>query len=341
MSRKKFSSFRWSDEVEPHKARTKEIITKHPEIRQLIGRNPYTFLVILVAVGILVALAFGVSPLGWDLSWIWTIVLAYFVGAFFCHTLWVCIHEASHNLIFKNKTANIWAGMIANLPHVFPSSVSFAKYHMKHHAYQGVEELDADMPFRWEAKLINNAPVGKAVWLLFYPIFQMLRPMRLKEIKLFDTWTLINWLVQAAFMFAIIYFLGAKAAVFLLASFFFSVGLHPLGARWIQEHFLTHGEQETKSYYGPLNVTNLNVGYHNEHHDFPSVPWNKLPKVKQIAGSYYTTLGFHTSYTGLLFRFLFDGSLSVYSRTAREKRGKRSAKAPHMPADMAAPEELS
>lgn len=340
MSRKKFSSFRWSDEVEPHKARTKEIIAKHPEIRQLIGRNPYTILVIIAAVGLQVALAYAVSPLGFDLSWIWTIVLAFFAGAFLCHTLFVCIHEASHNLIFKNKTANILAGMLSNLPHVFPSSVSFAKYHMKHHAYQGVEALDADMPFRWEAKLINNAPVGKAVWLLLYPIFQMLRPLRLKEIKLFDGWTLLNWLVQIAFMAAIIYFFGGKAAIYLLISFFLSVGLHPLGARWIQEHFLTHGDQETKSYYGPLNVTNLNVGYHNEHHDFPSVPWNRLPKVKQIAGSYYTSLGYHTSYVGLLFQFLFDRNISVYSRTAREKRGKRSAKAPHLPADMAAPEEL-
>ena len=55
------------------------------------------------------------------------------------------------------------------------------------------------------------------------------------------------------------------------------MGLHPLGARWIQEHYLVHGEQETTSYYGILNVPALNVGYHNEHHDFPSVPWNRLP----------------------------------------------------------------
>jgi sphingolipid delta-4 desaturase len=52
------------------------------------------------------------------------------------------------------------------------------------------------------------------------------------------------------------------------------------------------------------------------------VAWNRLPKVKKIANSYYDTLGYHTSYTGLLFRFLFDKKLSVYSRVARANRGK-------------------
>ena len=62
-----------------------------------------------------------------------------------------------------------------------------------------------------------------------------------------------------------------------------SVGLHPLGARWIQEHYLVFEGQETSSYYGPLNVVALNVGHHNEHHDFPSVPWNRLPAIRRSA----------------------------------------------------------
>lgn len=316
----KLTSFRWSDDPEPHKARTKEIITKHPEIRSLIGRNPYTFLVILFCVGLQITLSYFLQDAAW-----WLILLvSYLVGAFACHTLYVCVHECSHNLVFKNRMMNTIASLIANLPQVFPSSISFTKYHLKHHSFQGVEDVDADMPFRWEAKLINNAPVGKTIWLLFYPVFQALRPLRLtKEIKIFDGWTVLNWVIQIAFMAAIIYFFGAKATVYLVASFFFSIGLHPLGARWVQEHFLTHGDQETKSYYGPLNTVNLNVGYHNEHHDFPSVPWNKLPKVKEIAGHYYTSLGYHTSYTVLLFQFLFDKKISVYSRMARDNRGKK------------------
>jgi sphingolipid delta-4 desaturase len=319
MSQKQY--FNWSDESEPHKKRTKNIITQHPEIRELIGRNPYTFLVILFCVGVQLGLAIWLQ----HSSWLMVFLASYCIGAFASHALFICIHECAHNLVFKNRVVNTLSGIFANLPLVFPSSVSFQKYHIKHHSYQGVTELDADMPFEWEARLINNRWYGKALWLLLFPIFQALRPFRLKEIQLFDTWTVVNWLVQFAFMGLVIYFLGAKASMFMVFSFFFSVGLHPLGARWLQEHYLTHGdEQETKSYYGILNIVNLNVGYHNEHHDFPSVPWNKLPQIKKMADEHYETLGYHTSYTRLLFRFLFDKELSLFSRTKRSNRGGKT-----------------
>jgi sphingolipid 4-desaturase/C4-monooxygenase len=110
---------------------------------------------------------------------------------------------------------------------------------------------------------------------------------------------------------------------YLFLSFMFSVGLHPLGARWIQEHYLTlDTNQETYSYYGPLNGINMNVGYHNEHHDFPSVAWSNLPEIKRLAPEFYDNLKYHTSYTKLFFRFLFDQEISLFSRIVRKERGK-------------------
>jgi sphingolipid delta-4 desaturase len=64
------------------------------------------------------------------------------------------------------------------------------------------------------------------------------------------------------------------------------------------------------------------VGYHNEHHDFPSVPWNNLPRVKAIAPEAYDHLQAHHSWTRLLFRFLFDRELSLWSRVVRSDRGR-------------------
>jgi len=312
------NDFVHSAQPEPHRIRTKEILKQHPGIRNLIGKNPKTIWAILGLVTFQIAMAWLVKEQSW---WI-VLGAAYLLGAFADHALFVMIHECAHKLLFKKPAANRLAGILANMPQVMPSSVSFERYHIKHHSFQGVHELDADLPNRWEAKLINNYFIGKVIWLLFYPVFQVFRISRLKEIKPFDGWIALNWLVQIAFVTAITLLWGPKAIAFLVASFFFSVGLHPLGARWIQEHYLTHGEQETYSYYGVLNTVAFNVGYHNEHHDFPSIPWNKLPQIRKEASSFYNTLYYHTSWTKLFFRFLFDKEISLFSRIIRSNRGK-------------------
>ena len=313
------NDFVYSEVSEPHRIRTKDILKVHPDIRKLIGKNPNTIFAIIGLVSLQVALAWFTSAQSW---WI-VFIVAYLIGAFADHALFVMIHECAHKLLFKKPAANRLAGIFANLPQLFPSSVSFERYHIKHHSFQGVHELDADLPNHWEAKLIDNYFIGKAIWLLFYPIFQVFRISRLKEIKPFDGWVALNWVAQILFIATIWLWLGPKAVVFLLASFFFSVGLHPLGARWIQEHYLTHSkDQETYSYYGVLNTVAFNVGYHNEHHDFPSVPWNRLPQIKAGAPNFYNTLFYHKSWTKLFFRFLFDKEISLYSRIVRKDRGR-------------------
>jgi len=315
----KRTDFVYSQESEPHRIRTKKILKEFPHLRQLIGKNPITIFAIIGLVAFQVVLAWFVR----DQSW-WIIFgAAYLLGAFADHALFVMIHECTHKLLFKNGNANRWASMFSNLPQILPSAISSEKYHIKHHSFQGVHELDADLPNKWEAKLIGSSFFGKALWLLFFPIFQIFRLSRLREIHPIDGWIITNFVLQAAFTTAIWYFMGWPAVAFLLLSFSFSVGLHPLGARWIQEHYLTHSdEQETYSYYGSWNVLAFNVGFHNEHHDFPSIPWNKLPEIRKAAPEYYDTLHYHTSWTKLFFRFLFDREISLFNRILRKDRGR-------------------
>jgi sphingolipid delta-4 desaturase len=309
------TDFQWSAEREPHRERTQAILKQHPEVRALIGRNPYTALLIVGTVALQLAAAYALR----DASWWWIIGAAYLVGAFADHALFVMVHECAHNLVFRRGWANLVAAIVANLPQLFPSAISFRRYHLKHHAHQGVHELDADLPSYWEARLIRSWSVGKALWLLLFPLFQISRTARTREIAVVDRWVLVNWAVQLAFNVAVWQAFGPRATAYLLLSFFFSIGLHPLGARWIQEHFLTHGDQETSSYYGPVNRVALNVGYHNEHHDFPSVPWHRLPRLRATAPEAYDTLQAHHSLTRLLLRFVFDQELSLFSRMLRRR----------------------
>ena len=305
--------------VEPHRSRTSEIIHSHPEIKHLIGKNRTTAVIIFACVILQVVSAYILR----DQSWWLIFGLSWLVGAFPTHILFVCIHEAAHNLIYKLPKNNTLIAIVGNFPSIVPTAITFKNFHIKHHAFQGVHDLDADIPSEWEARLIQNYSIGKIIWLLFYPLFQLFRTFRCPEARVFDRWVLLNIVAQFTFDILIVYFFGWKAISYMFISFFFSVGLHPLGARWIQEHYLVLDEsQETYSYYGRLNLLNLNVGFHNEHHDMPSVPWNNLPKLKAAAPEYYDNLLSHKSYTKLFFTFLFSQEVGLFSRIIRKDRGK-------------------
>jgi sphingolipid delta-4 desaturase len=107
-----------------------------------------------------------------------------------------------------------------------------------------------------------------------------------------------------------------------------AIGLHPLGARWIQEHFALVPDQETYSYYGPLNRVSFNVGYHNEHHDLVTVPWSRLPEIRRRAPEFYDGLHAYTSWTGLLVRFVRDRHITLFNYIVRPGRGEHEAQSP-------------
>jgi sphingolipid 4-desaturase/C4-monooxygenase len=306
--------FRKVDYPEPHMRRAREIIQAHPEIRALFGPTPTTALFVIGLVSVQVVLAWLLRDAPW-----WAILLAsYTIGAVISHGLWALIHDCTHNLVFRGNRANSWLQIVANLPHIFPSAMSFRKYHLLHHKYQGDLDLDADLAASFEVKLAGNSRIGKAFWLLFYFAFQSIRIGFLKKIPVVDRWIVLNFAVEGIFIALILFFMGPAALGYLLLSSIFSVGLHPVGARWIQEHFMVDPVQETYSYYGRMNWTAFNVGFHNEHHDFVSVPWSRLPKVKTLAPEYYDGLVSHRSWTRLLLKFVFDPNLHLRSRTVRD-----------------------
>jgi sphingolipid delta-4 desaturase len=315
-----YSGFKKVDYAEPHIGRAKLLLTAHPELRKLFGNTPTSLFWILGIVALQVVVAALVADQAW-----WVIFLAaFFIGAYANHAMFVMIHDATHNLVFKSTFANRWAGMIANLPIVFPSAMGFRTFHLLHHRYQGEFDRDADLAGPIEAKIVGKSALGKSLWLLFFFFFEgIVRPARLKHVKILDRWALANIAVELSFLAVVYSFFGWGAIAYLTIATLFSVGLHPVGARWIQEHYIIVEGQETYSYYGPLNKLCFNVGYHNEHHDLMMVPWSRLPEVKRIAPEFYNNLYAHHSWTGLLFRFIFDRNLSLYSRIVRPSREER------------------
>lgn len=306
------------DYAEPHLARGRRLLKKHPEIAQLFGRNPWTLPLAMVVSGAQIGTAIALAHFG--APWWAMLIVAFALGAFLHNTNSSIIHDASHDRVTRARFGNELTGWIANLPNIIPVSSSFRIYHMKHHRFQGDPELDADMASKREADFFGNSFIGKLGWELFFPIIQSLRTRRFLangRIPFMTPWVAANFVIQFAFDAVLVYFFGWWTLFYLAASFIFSLGPHPLGARYVQEHFIFHKNQETYSYYGPLNVLGLNVYHHNEHHDFPAVPWNRLPKVRAAIPEVYNNLYYHTSLTRLWFRFLFDPTVSLHRRIVR------------------------
>jgi sphingolipid 4-desaturase/C4-monooxygenase len=312
-------SFLPAQKDRPHPSRRRLITAAHPEVKALLGPDVVTAWIILGVVIGQTALAALFGHLGFAYWWL-TLIAAYGIGAFTNHAMFVAIHDATHGAIFDSPRWNKWFAIIADLPNAFPTAMGFRCYHMKHHSHLGDYDYDADLPSHWEARLVGNRWYAKALWLFFFPIMQLVRLHRLKgTVPMGGRWTYFNAAAVIIYDLAILYFLGPVALIYLFASFWFSVGLHPLGARWVQEHFTFDPTQETYGYYGPLNRIALNIGYHNEHHDFPEIPWTRLPALKRMAPEFYDHLAAHPSWTGLFFDFIFDKRYTLYSRVDRSK----------------------
>lgn len=305
-----------------HSARARAILRRHPEVRSLFGPTFWTFPVTLLYVGVQIAAAYLLR----DAHIAWGLLVAVSIGATSCHALFVVFHECAHGLVFRNRTANRLLILAANAPMILPAASGFFSHHLLHHVHQGDPEWDADVPGEREAARVGHSAWRKALWLAAFPlVLAFVRPLRLGKVRTLDPWTVANFFVCALTAAAVVWLWGWTAGGYLALSTYFAVGLHPYGARWIQEHFVFRAGQETYSYYGPGNWPCLNIGYHNEHHDFPAVPWNRLPALRRMAAGFYDPLYAHRSWTALLLRFIADPRISLYDRIVRRGPAAQTA----------------
>ena len=312
----KTKDFIWKDDREPHFNRRKEILKNHPEVKKLIGHDIRLVYATIGLVAFQLVSAFFIGKI-YELNFgtLYFILAAYVVGATVNQALFLAIHEITHNLAFKNTTSNNWLSLVANIPIVFPYAMSFKIYHLMHHRSQGKDGVDADIPSRPEAKIFQGY-FGKSVWAFNQIIFYAIRPMMVHPIKIFK-WQVINIVFQIAVMAVFIFFAGWSGLIYLILSDFIAGSFHPIAGHFISEHYVFKKAQETYSYYGPLNKLTFNVGYNNEHHDFPGIPGSKLPQLKKLAPEFYDNLYSYKSWTAVLVRFIMDQSVSLYSRVKR------------------------
>lgn len=253
-------------------------------------------------------------------SWGWPlfILVAWTYGGAASHALSLMTHELSHNLLFKKPIFNSYFGIFCNVAMGLPSSTMFKRYHLEHHQYQGDTEKDMDLPTPWEGRFFTNTPL-KALWLLLQPAFYALRPTIVRP-KVPMKLDILNTITIVCTDAVIVYFISPWALFYLVLSTLLGMGFHPVAGHFIAEHYVFVEGHETYSYYGALNYLCWNVGYHNEHHDFPKVAGWRLPQVTKMAPEFYENLPQHKSWTMVLVNYVTDPSIGPFSRMIKRSK---------------------
>ncbi|KAJ9100655.1 hypothetical protein QFC21_003700 [Naganishia friedmannii] len=339
------NDFLWMLTEEPHRSRRKAILKAHPEVRKLMGYTRWTLPCVILVLAIQLGTAYTLRhthPLSWKF-----LLAAYVIGGTANQNIFLAIHEITHNLAFKRILPNKILAMVANIAIGVPYAMAFKGYHIEHHKYLGEDGIDTDLPSKVEAVVLNNV-AGKTFFATFQILFYALRPgfIRSQNPTLYH---LLNLIVIIGIDALIVRAFGWYPLFYLLFSSFFAGSLHPCAGHFIAEHYLMAGDkdvavvpsvttnadaasdglegirelsQETTSYYGWLNALCYNVGYHNEHHDFPSVPWTRLPELHRLAHEFYDPLPSHPSWPAVTWKFITDDRIGMWSRAKRESGNK-------------------
>jgi sphingolipid delta-4 desaturase len=308
--------FHWTESAEPHSARRKELLQKYgPQIRALYGYDARTAYQVIAVSLFQCCMAWAVR----NCSWGTILALGWGVSGFCNQNLFCAQHELSHFLAFKKPSHNKLLSILSNCPLVVPTATTFRKYHQEHHSHLGVEGWDVDLPTYVEANVICTFLL-KLGWVCCYILVYGLRPVLIRPKKIGSA-DLVNIAVVLGFDAVLLYTCGIKSLAYLLAGTVMGGGLHPMAGHLISEHYMFVKDQETYSYYGAMNKLTYNVGYHNEHHDFPQIPQTRLPELQKIAPEYYLTLKHHTSWCYVIWAFLTDAEVGPWTRMKRKTVG--------------------
>lgn len=312
------SPFEQIETPDIHFTRRMEVLKKYPEVRKLMGYDPWAaVLTFFVVTGQLTfAWAVGVWFPSFSEYWWQILLLSYVVGGTMNHWAAMAVHEMAHNLMLKTEAQNKALSIFANIPVLLPGAIAFRRHHLRHHSHLGIEKEDNDFPSYWEVRMVGRKGIRKFIWMFFYIFFLFLaRGFVVKP----NRWEWANIIVLAITNTLIIVFLGKIAMIYLALSTFWAFSLHPSAGHFIHEHFVFRDGQETNSYYGLLNLVCFNVGYHNEHHDLMNIPGRLLPRYYKITNEFYSHLNSTKSWTKMFYDFIIKPQFGADKRYVRPK----------------------
>ena len=303
---------RMSPQARRHNEMRRDVLTRHPEAKALNGSNPWTAL----AIPALLALHWGMAWLVSSAGLLWCFVAAFFFGQLIIHAAGSLIHETAHKLIFRGPRPKLAFDLgLELIVGSFAKQLTYQHEHVSsHHPFIGNYERDyehEDICGFHAAQLIRaKYPRLLKLQTIFVMVMGLLPfgflvvdkvntriAKRLSGSRDYDTARQLRASQPEVWEKRL--FIGTSIAlnIFLLLAFGFwgwlyhnwslslflgKFGVTNLGQS-LSEHEGDDDVNPTYSSYGLWNYLLFNTGYHNEHHTFANVPWNRLPKLRRLA----------------------------------------------------------
>ncbi|MGF1589327.1 MAG: fatty acid desaturase [Pleurocapsa sp.] len=201
------------------------------------------------------------------------IILAMWLRVFLHTGIFIIIHDSIHGVVCQNKQINSLMGYLAAFLYAMLPYQTLATNHRLHHNYPASEQDPDFYPANphnfllWYIRFMQDYQKGKQFWILFWGM------------------TVIFWLlifldisVANIFLFWVIPIIISSLQLFTFGIF---LPHRPREGGYSDRH------RAKSSNYSVLVsfLACYHFGYHWEHHQYPHLPWYKLPQARQTASN--------------------------------------------------------
>lgn len=213
---------------------------------------------------LIILLSINISQLPWFL-----IILAVLLRAFLHTGLFITAHDAMHGTVFpQHRQVNDFIGSFATRMYVFLPYKLLLEKHRQHHQYPASAkdpdfcEDGSENVFLWYISFMKGYLEGKQSWVIFIGMSLVFYPLLL-GLHIPLTNLILFWLLPILLSSIQLFYFG----IF-------------LPHRQPKEGYTNRHRAKSSNFSVICSfLTCYHFGYHWEHHEYPHLPWYKLPSV--------------------------------------------------------------
>ncbi|MBE9045078.1 fatty acid desaturase [Pleurocapsales cyanobacterium LEGE 10410] len=199
------------------------------------------------------------------------IILGMWLRSFLHTGIFIIIHESIHGVVAQNQRVNDFMGYLASFLYALLPYKTLTKNHRQHHRCPATTEdpdfypADPNNFFLWYGSFMKDYQKGMQFWILFWGMTVF-----------FWIFIFLHIAIANIFLFWVIPIVISSLQLFTFGIF--------LPHRHRKEGYRDRHRAKSNDYPVFLSfITCYHFGYHWEHHQYPHLPWYRLPLARQKA----------------------------------------------------------